>query len=106
MAPEAAAAPISEATEASADAAPERLHEKPAEPPPEEESIPAARMGGGGILARIPLLSSFLPPPRHGTGDKGRSLPDWILTGAVVLLLLADEQSDILPLLLLLLLWD
>ena len=59
----------------------------------------------GGVFARIPLLSALLPPKR---GKKeGGDLPEWVLIAAVFLLLFADgEENDILPFLLLLLLWD
>ena len=60
----------------------------------------------GGILSRIPFLSSLLPPPRGG-GSAGSRLPEWVVIGAVILLLAGDEDgSDVLPFLLLLLLWD
>ena len=69
---------------------------------------PSAAGGGrGGILSRFPLLSTLLPPPRRGETEARRlPLPDWALLGAVVLLFLADEGNDVLPFLLLLLLWD
>ena len=67
-------------------------------PPPEKRSEP---------FGRFPFLSSLLPPPRHGAERKERSiLPDWVLLGAVALLFFGDESNDILPFLLLLLLWD
>jgi hypothetical protein len=59
----------------------------------------------GGLAARIPFLSSLLPPRRESHG-KGSALPDWALLGAIALLFLTDTDSDILPFLLLLLLWD
>ena len=54
---------------------------------------------------RFSLLSALLPPKR---GKKeGGDLPEWVLIAAVFLLLFADgEKNDILPFLLLLLLWD
>ena len=58
-----------------------------------------------GPISRFPLLSSFLPPRREGQ-EKRASLPDWVLLGAVALLFLADGDNDILPFLLLLLLWE
>ena len=71
---------------------------------------PSARPGerseeGRGLLSRIPFLSSLLPPPRRRDG-KSATLPDWVVIGALALLLLGEEDSDILPFLLLLLLWE
>lgn len=57
-----------------------------------------------GLISRFPFLSSLLPPRRAGRNDA--LLPDWVLLGAVALLFLADGDNDILPLLLLLLLWE
>lgn len=74
---------------------------KPPNPPPPQ----------GGIFGRFPLLSALLPPPR-GKGGKQREglldgdLREWLLIGVALLLLLRDQGDDILPLLLLLLLWD
>ena len=60
----------------------------------------------GGLLSRIPFLSSLLPPPRKGGGVGGR-LPEWVVIAAVIFLLAGDEDGgDVLPFLLLLLLWD
>jgi hypothetical protein len=57
-----------------------------------------------GLLGRFPLLSSLLPPSR---GERANhELLTWVLLGAAVLLLLDDRTDDILPLLLILLLWD
>ena len=79
-----------------------------------EESVPAMAKGGkkekstptGGLLSRIPFLSSLLPPPRKGGGAGGR-LPEWVVIAAVIFLLAGDEDGgDVLPFLLLLLLWD
>ncbi len=59
-----------------------------------------------GLRGRFPFLSSLLPPSR-GEHKKGGILPEWALIGAVILLFLwEDEENDILPFLLLLLLWD
>ena len=66
----------------------------------EEKSRPV-----GGLATRIPFLSSLLPPRREGHSGKA-AVPDWALLGAVALLFLTDSDSDILPFLLLLLLWD
>ena len=74
-----------------------------------EESIPTGAFAAEkpqGLRGRFPFLSSLLPPAREGQ-KKGGALPEWALIGAVILLFLwEDEENDILPLLLLLLLWD
>ena len=84
--------------------------EAPHPPPPvEEEAVSAGTVGlekPRGLRERFPFLSSLLPParPEH---KKGGVLPEWALIGAVILLFLwEDEENDILPFLLLLLLWD
>lgn len=59
----------------------------------------------GGLLSEFPLVSSLLPPPRSHTRDQS-DLIQWILIGAAILLFLNDSADDILPLLLLLLLWE
>ena len=109
--PEAAAEqPPSEPTPPVAEAvqAPEAAE---APPPLEAPSAPAGAFGEGkekgrGIRDRFPFLSSLLPPHR-GEHKKGGILPEWALIGAVILLFLwEDEENDILPFLLLLLLWD
>lgn len=79
----------------------------------EEEPQAAPTMGRGhqapprgkeGLLSRFPLLSSLLPPTR---GEGAHSdLFTWVLLGAAVLLFLDDRTDDILPLLLILLLWE
>ena len=58
-----------------------------------------------GIFSRVPFLSSLLPPPRRGRGEKG-ALPEWAILGIVLLLLLDTPDNDLLPFLLILLLWD
>ena len=59
-----------------------------------------------GLRERFPLLSSLLPPARS-EHKRGGVLPEWALIGAVILLFLwEDTENDILPFLLLLLLWD
>ena len=72
---------------------------KPSDPPPR-----------GGFFGKFPLLSALLPPPRgkdkHGTGLLDGDLKEWLLIGVALLLLLRDQGDDILPLLLLLLLWE
>ncbi len=87
------------------------------ESPPEEceESVPTFSgcraqkstrgKGWGSLFSDIPFLSSFLPPPR-GNRKEHSELLGWILIGAAVLLFLNESIDDILPLLLLLLLWD
>ena len=60
----------------------------------------------GGLLSRFPFLSSLLPPSR-GKHKKDGILPEWVLIAAVILLFYSEDgESDILPFLLLLLLWD
>ena len=60
----------------------------------------------GGILSRLPFLSSLLPPPR-GKHKKDGAFPEWIVIAAVILLFFSeDSDNDILPFLLLLLLWN
>lgn len=94
--------------------------ESPSPPPPTEstEDTPAAapeaaeafaphrdRAREGGIFARLPFLSSLLPPPRQKHGERG-GLPEWAVLGIVLLLLLDSPENDLLPFLLILLLWD
>ena len=65
-----------------------------------EKSLPT-----GSLLSRLPFLSSLLPPPRGRSLSAG--LPEWVVLAGVILLLLGDgENADVLPFLLLLLLWD
>ena len=99
---------------------PEPTAEVAAEPvaPPSEGSPPLAQTEESisasarpaekpqGLRGRFPFLASLLPPSR-GEHKKGGILPEWALIGAVILLFLwEDEENDILPFLLLLLLWD
>ncbi len=58
-----------------------------------------------GIFSRLPFLSSLLPPPRKRGGSKD-ALPEWVILGIVLFLLLDTPENDLLPFLLLLLLWD
>ena len=59
-----------------------------------------------GFFSRFPFLSSLLPPPR-GKHKKDGILPEWVVIAAVILLFFSEDgESDILPFLLLLLLWD
>lgn len=64
----------------------------------------------GGLLGRFSFLSSLLPPSRGKGGKEKRGghsdLVEWVIIGLAVLLFLEDSTDDILPLLLLLLLWD
>ena len=72
----------------------------------EESAPPAVPAGGGGLFSRIPLLSSLMPPPRGRGKDKG-GLPDWVLIAALIFLFSGEgDEDDILPFLLLLLLWN
>lgn len=84
----------------------------PLHDPPEQVSDPTAEAFApksaenhpvGGLISRFPFLSSLLPPRR---ARERSPLPDWVLLGAVALLFFSDGENDILPLLLLLLLWD
>ena len=60
----------------------------------------------GGILSRFPFLSSLRPPSR-GKHKKDGILPEWVVIAAVILLFFSEDgENDILPFLLLLLLWD
>ena len=61
---------------------------------------------GRGLFSGIsPLLSSFLPPRCEKRADHGQ-WRDLVLIGVAVLLFLREDTDDLLPLLLLLLLWD
>lgn len=59
----------------------------------------------GGIFSRFPFLSSLLPPPRRKK-EKGSSLSEWVTIGIFLFLIMEDNDQDLLPFLLLLLLWD
>lgn len=102
--PEPAPDPIAEMEQV-----PPKEHEE--QPPQSEESVSAGAFFAEkekprGLRGRFPFLSSLLPPAR-GEHKKGGILPEWALIGAVILLFLwEDEENDILPFLLLLLLWD
>ena len=65
-------------------------------------------LGLGNLLSRVPFLSSLAPPSRTCApqGRKHGELWDWILLAIVALSLLNGNDDDVLPLLLLLLLWD
>ena len=66
-----------------------------------------SNLGLGGLFSRIPFLSSLAPPPRGcGQGHKHSEIWDFVLLAVVALSLLSGKDDDILPLLLLLLLWD
>ncbi len=98
--------------------------EDPPQPAPEEPAFAEERGGGEsteavtafsprgddrqrehGLFSKIPFLSSLLPPPRKKHGDK-EALPEWAIIGIVLFLLLDTPENDLLPFLLLLLLWD
>ena len=71
-----------------------------------EAAEPPAIPTGGGFFSRIPFLSSLLPPPRKHGKEKG-GLPDWVLIAALIFLFGGEgDEDDILPFLLLLLLWN
>ena len=78
----------------------------PREHTPKEERVGAA--GLGGLFSRIPFLSSLAPPPRScGEGArKHGELWDFVLLAVLALALLNGRDDDVMPLLLLLLLWD
>lgn len=59
----------------------------------------------GGIFSKLPFLSSLMPPPRKRRGDK-EGLPEWAVIGIVLVLLLDSPENDLLPFLLILLLWE
>lgn len=75
----------------------------------EEDAAPAFSehkdRHGSGLFSRLPFLSSLLPPPRRGRGEKG-ALPEWAILGIVLFLLLDTPENDLLPFLLILFLWD
>ena len=64
--------------------------------------------GPGGMFSRLPFLSGLVPPPRKcGEGERKHSeLWDFVLLAVLALALLNGKEDDVLPLLLLLLLWD
>ena len=74
-----------------------------------EDAVPAfaphREARRGGIFERLPFLSSLLPPTRKKQGEK-EGLPEWVVIGIVLLLLLDSPENDLLPFLLILLLWD
>ncbi len=57
------------------------------------------------VFLRFPFLSSLLPPPRHKK-EKSGSLLELAIIGAFLFLTWEDGDKDLLPFLLLLLLWD
>jgi len=65
-------------------------------------------LGLGGLFSRVPFLSSLAPPPRHCTegARKHGELWDLVLLAVIALALLGERDDDVLPILLLLLLWD
>ena len=65
-------------------------------------------LGLSGLFSRVPFLSSLAPPPRKcGEGERRHGeLWDWVLLAVVALALLGGRDDDVLPILLLLLLWD
>ena len=77
-------------------------------PPLEAESFchKEEKPQGGSLFDRLPFLSPLLPPTRHEGGRSG--LPEWAIIGLVLLLLLNGKEgnNDLLPFVLLLLLWD
>ena len=85
---------------------------EPAEAPaePQKEPLPDSLEGErptGGLFSGIPFLSSLLPPPRRGSDkDKKEGLPDWAFLALIFFLFMDKGENDLLPLLLLLFLWD
>ena len=88
-----------------------------APPPPEatkavqavEEATPASADKAPpdtpvSALGRLPFLSSLLPPPRKKR--EGGGLPEWALVALIFFVLNDSREGDLLPILLLLLLWD
>ncbi len=67
-----------------------------------------SNLGLSNLFSRVPFLSSLAPPPRRcGEGErKHGELWDWVLLAVVALALLGGRDDDVLPILLLLLLWD
>ena len=63
-------------------------------------------MGLSGLFSRVPFLSSLAPPKRCEGERRHGELWDWVLLAVVALALLNGRDDDVLPLLLLLLLWD
>ena len=105
VAPEAPPPPIEEPSAA----VQEPTREAPSEKEPAAEAFAHREerdrgREGASPLSRFPFLSSLLPPKRkEGKGG----LPDWVLLAAVAVLFFSEEgDNDILPFLLLLLLWD
>ena len=85
-------------------APPEEVEEH-AENEKEAVAASATPSGAGGIFSRFPFLSSLLPPPRRKK-EKSSSLSEWVIIGIFLFLILEDNEEDLLPFLLLLLLWD
>lgn len=78
----------------------------PTTPTPQEDSTPTAepiKDTPVGLFGKFPFLSSLLPPPRK-KGENG--LPEWALLAIIFFLLNDSREGDLLPILLLLLLWD
>ena len=57
-----------------------------------------------GAFGKLPFLSSLLPPPRRK--KEGGGLPEWALLALILFVLNDSREGDLLPILLLLLLWD
>ena len=77
------------------------------EPPAAAAFAPAKdKRSESSLFARLPFLSSLLPPARSSHGKGG--LPEWAVIGLVLLLLFSERENDndLLPFVLLLLLWD
>ena len=99
--------PVTELSESPPDAQQPTPEEQPvvdaASTPVSTDTACKARTPENGLLHRFPFLGSLLPPKRSGKHETG--LPDWVIWG-LLLLLLSEDGNDVLPFLLLLLLWD
>lgn len=102
-------------------APPDTQNAKEESPPPrgddEENAAPAGafwgekghstgRGGLGSLFSGASSLLSALLPPARGAKKRKESWSEWIVIGIALLLFLNDDVDDLLPLLLLLLLWD
>ena len=105
-------APIRAAPPAQEEAPPDGSEQQEGEGAEGEDTVTAfaphgEEAKGGGLLARLPFLSSLLPPPRKRRREKEGGLPEWAMIAVILLLLTNDsEEDDILPFLILLLLWN
>ena len=73
-------------------------------PPPAEEEVPSEPSTPAGVFGKLPFLAALQPPPRRKR--EGAGLPEWAVIALIVFVLSDSRENDLLPLLLLLLLWD